>query len=681
MQKRIRSGLAAVAAMAATGLAMPWPGHAEVERVAALDRIEVIATRDASDWLDSPTATTVIDTDTLEGSQQLSLADPLARVPGVFAQNRYNFAQGLRLSVRGFGARASFGVRGVRVLVDGVPLTMPDGQTELDGVDLALVERVEVVRGPASTLYGNAAGGVVALTTMPARAEPGASVDVSAGELGYSGLRATVHGGTGAWRGLAAGNRVRIDGARDHGRAESNVFTGKIGYDADAGRLRIGINAIDIESLDPGGLRREDVAADRFQASARNVLFNAGETIRQQRLSVSWEAAPATHRDYRVWAYAGQREFANRLPFTGGGQVAFDRDFGGTGAQYTRHARAFGHDYQWTLGLDLEAQRDDRRRYDNDEGTRGAQTLDQEEQADSVGVFGNARLALSPRWQLDAGLRYDRVELGVDDRFDADGDQSGDRSLDEISYSGAVSYGLGAHNRIYARVSSSFESPTVNELANPAGGGFNPALQPASAVNRELGIKAAYDALRYDLAIYSIDLDDELIAYQLPDEPGRTYYRNIGTSSRDGIEASLTWQFAPAWRVDAAYRYARNRFDRYTLDDADFGGNEIPGLPRHLGFAELGWRPGNWSARLNARAVGDFRADDANAVRVPGVVLTNLRIAYRVPAAGVEIEPYFGIDNIFDRDHFDNVRINASAQRYFEPGPGRTVFAGISARL
>ena len=682
MNTRSRSGLAATIALAtALGVASPGAALAEAQQSTQLGDIEVIATRSAPQWLDSPTATTVVDTNALDGGRRFSLAEPLARVPGVFAQNRYNFAQGLRLSVRGFGARAAFGVRGVRVLVDGVPLTMPDGQTELDGVDLALVDRVEVVRGPASPLYGNAAGGVVALTTAPPQMEPGASIDLSAGELGFKGLRGTVHGGSGNWSGLAASNRVRVDGARDHGRTESDVFTGKLAYGSDAGRLLLNINAIDIESQDPGGLTREDVAADRYQASARNRLFQAGETIRQQRLSASWEGASGAHRDYRLWVYAGQREFANRLPFSGGGQVAFDRDFGGAGAQYARHGSVVGRDYRWTLGLDLESQRDDRRRYDNLKGSRGPQTLDQEEQADSGGVFGNARLALTPRWQIDAGLRYDRLELEVDDRFDGDGDQSGDRRLDELSYSGAITYALGSADRIYARVSNSFESPTVNELANPMGGGFNPALEAASAVNRELGLKGLHDTLRYDIAVYSIDLDDELLSYQLPDEPGRTYYRNIGESSRDGIETSLAWQLAPAWRVDASYSYARNRFDRYSLDGTDYADNEIPGLPRHLGFVELAWRPGRWSARVNARAVGSFYADDANQVRVPGVVLTNLRVAYRLPLAKMEITPYFGVDNLFDRAHFDNIRINASAQRYFEPGPGRTIFAGISARL
>lgn len=645
-----------------------------------LEPTEVVAPRTETRWVDALTAISVVDTAGLEAERDLSLNESLNRVPGVLAQNSYNFAQGLRVSIRGFGARASFGVRGVRLLVDGVPLTMPDGQSETDGYDLSLVDRVEIIRGPASTLYGNAAGGVVSLSTIEPSESLSGRLDLGGGELGYEGLRARVGGGQGAWRALAALNRTRVDGAREHGQARSDAFSGKLSASGAFGQLRLNLNAVDIESQDPGGLNAGEVVVDRGQAAPFNLQFNAGETIRQQRLSLSWNDRGEGPRETRAWAYAGERDFANRLPFENGGQVAFERRFGGAGAQLGVRSEALGRRQHWLLGLDLEAQRDDRHRYVNgDAGLRGEETLHQLEKAEGAGLFGNAEFELSERWEASLGVRYTRLKLSVDDRFLDDGDDSGSRKLDEMSLSAGLGLALGDTARAYARISDSFESPTVNELANPNGGGFNPDLEAAQALNQEIGIKGESRALSYELALYRIALDDELLAYELPDEPGRSYYRNIGESSREGVEASLEWRLAPSWALSLAYSYARNQFERYTLDDVDFAGKDLPGLPRQQGFAELRWQRGIWTARANVQALSSQYADDANGVEVGGYALTNLRLACRLPLAGVALSPYLGVDNVFDREYYDNLRINAGFGRYFEPGPGRSVYAGVSA--
>lgn len=640
--------------------------------------VEVHAQRVDSDWLEAGTAITSVDAADLTADRALSLAESLQRVPGVFVQNQYNFSQGLRLSIRGFGARASFGVRGIRVLVDGVPLTLPDGQTELDGFDLSLVDRVEVIRGPASTLYGNAAGGVLALTTREPPPDFGASLDLSGGELGYRGQRASAGGTAGHWSGLGAYSRLRSDGPRAQGRGESDAFSGKLRYQGAAGNLRLILNAIDNESLDPGGLNAGEVQADRSQAAPNNLLYDAGETIRQQRVSAAWDAPLSELAGYRLWLYAGQREFANRLPFSGGGQSAFDRDFGGAGAQYTRRSQLFGLAQQWSVGLDLEAQRDDRHRYDNGEGgLRGAETLHQREKADGAGLFGEGEVELGGGFSASAGVRYDRLKLAVDDRFESDGDDGGSRTLHEWSLSGGLEYAIASQHRLYLRLSDSFESPTINELANPDGGGFNRDLEAAHALNRELGFKGRGGAFRYELALYNIELDDELLSYEIEGQSGRTYYRNAGRSSRDGVEASLDWRLSSAWQLSLAYTWSRNRFDEYTLDGVDYAGNTVPGLPRHQGFAELAWALGIWSARVNVVAYDHYEADDANTQRANGVALSNLRVAASLPLSHLRIEPYAGIDNLFDREYYDNLRINASFGRYYEPGPGRTVYAGI----
>jgi iron complex outermembrane receptor protein len=645
-----------------------------------LQPLTITAPRTSSAWWQTPAAVGVVEAGDLPGEQSLALDRLLAPVPGVFAQDRYNFAQGLRLSIRGFGARANFGVRGVRVLVDGVPLTMPDGQTELDGLDLGLVERVQVLRGPASTLYGNAAGGVLLIDTREPPEQPQTRVDMSGGELGYHRMRAETGGTAGDLGGLLAFNATQLDGYRQHNHAETNSITGKLRWQADAGRLGLNFNAIDNRAEDPGGLTAAEVRGDRDQAAPNNLRYDADEAIRQQRLSLVWDGEAPGDDDYQLRGYVGHREFGNSLAFTSGGQTTFERDFAGLGAQYTHRATWFGLAHRLTGGIDVESQRDDRRRYDNLLGTRGAETLRQDESADSSGVFLEDEIALSQRWLASLGVRYDRVRLAVDDRFLADGsDDSGSRALQDWNYSAGLSYRLDDHHQLYARLATSFETPTVNELGNPAGGGFNPSLGPAEALNRELGLKGEWSQVRYELALFSMRIDEELVSYSLPGQPGRSFYRNAGKSRRDGMEASLDWRLAEHWRVLASYAWSDFRFQRYRPQGADYDGNRVAGIPRQALFAELGYERAGWYARVNASAYGQSYADDGNSERVGGYALFNARIGRRFDFGEQSVEPYLGLDNLAGRDYFDNVRINDANRRYYEPGPGRTFYVGLRA--
>lgn len=653
------------------------PAEATVAETAPL---VITSPRTSTRWLTTPAAVSAVDAQDAPGEQNLALDRLLAPVPGVFSQNRYNLAQGLRPSIRGFGARGNFGVRGVRVLVDGVPLTMPDGQTELDGLDLGLVERMEVIRGPASVLYGNAAGGVLAIQTREPTAEPHAAVELSGGELGYRRLRAEASGMHDNLGGLLAFNSTQLDAYREHSRAETNSLTGKLRWYSDAGRLGLSFNAIDNRAEDPGGLTAAEVRADRSQAAPNNLRFDADEYIRQQRLALVWDGFASGADEYQLRSYVAHREFGNRLSFTNGGQTTFDRLSGGVGGHYSHHREVFGLPHKLTVGFDVETQEDDRRRYDNLLGTRGNLTQRQDESADSSGLFIEDEITLSDNWQATLGLRYDKVRLAVDDRFLADGrDDSGSRNLEDWNYSLGLSYRLSAHQSLYGRISTSFETPTVNELANPAGGGFNPGLSPAQALNREIGLKGEWSTLRYELALFSMDLEDELVTYTLPGQPGRNFYRNAGESSRDGLEASLQWRWHDNWRLTTAYTYSRYRFDTYQVAGADLQGNQIAGLPRQTLFAELGYEHEGAYARLNVSAYDHMFADDRNSVRVPGYALTNLRLGKRFDWGEQSWEPYLGVDNLLDRRYFDNVRINDANGRYFEPGPGRTLYVGMRA--
>lgn len=652
---------------------------ATAEPPVQLPAMTIEATRSPGDWRATPAAVTQVDAAALKGEPGLALDQYLGTVPGVFTQNRYNAAQGLRLSIRGFGARAGFGVRGVRVLVDGVPLTLADGQTELDALDLGLIERVEVLRGPASALYGNAAGGVVSLFTRESTKTPGVLFDVGAGELGLRQVRAEASASRNTVSGLGAIAVREQDGFREHGRAESAIVNGKLQWQQDGSRLTLGLNALDVESQDAGALTAAEVRQRRRAAAPNNLRFDAGENIRQQRLSALWESASEAGPGYQLRAWGGQREFANRLPFMGGGQSSFDRNFGGLGGQVFWKDDWLGVPQRLTLGLDVEAQRDDRRRHDNLNGQRGGETLHQRESATGAGIYLDSEFELSPQWLASIGLRRDRLRLEVDDEFLADGDDSGGRRLNETSHHLALGFRPDDVHLLYARIGSAFESPTIAELANPAGGGFNPALESAQALNRELGLKAERENLRYELVLFSIEVEDELLRFELPAQPGRSFFRNAGRSRRDGIELSAEWLLSPRWQLGAAYTYADYRFKRYELNGNDFSGNEIPGIPRQQLFAELRYQATGWHARLNLNAVDRLFADDANDTRVAGYTLVNARVGLN-PSGARQWEPYLGVDNIFSREYNDNVRINAGGQRYFEPAPGTTVYVGVNAR-
>jgi len=638
----------------------------------------ITSPRSTTRWLSTPAAVTVIDSAAAPGEQNLALDALLARVPGVFSLNRYNLAQGLRPAIRGFGARGNFGVRGIRVLVDGVPLTMPDGQTELDGLDLGLVERMEVLRGPASVLYGNAAGGVLAIETREPPALSSMQLDLSAAGLGYQRTRGEIGGSEGNLGGLLAFNSTVLDGYREHSRAQINSITGKLRWYAPTGRLRLNFNAIDNRAEDPGGLTSAEVKADRRQAAPNNLRFDADEYIRQQRLGLVWDGYAAGDDQYQLRSYLGHREFGNQLGFATSGQTTFERYFSGVGGQYSHHRELVGLAHKITTGFDLEAQRDDRRRYDNLLGERGQSRQQQDESALSQGLFIEDQIDLSEQWQATLGLRYDQVRLAVDDFYLADSrDDSGSRSLEDWNYSTGLSYRFTPQQSLYARLASSFEIPTISELGNPQGGGFNSALQPAQAFSRELGIKGEWPSLRYSLSLYRIELEDELVAFSLPAQPGRNFYRNAGESRRDGLELSLEWQFVDAWRWSAAYAYNRYRFEDYQTTAGDFSGKRIPGIPRQTLFSELAYEHQGGYVRLGVTAQARVYANDANTQSAPGYALFNLHLGKRFQLGEQSLEPYLGVDNLLGREYFDNLRINDGNARYFEPGPGRTLYAGL----
>lgn len=618
------------------------------------------------------------------GRPGLALTEALTAVPGVQVDNRFNYALGERISVRGFGARAQFGVRGVRVLVDGIPATLPDGQTTLNHVDPAALGRAEIIRGPASALYGNASGGVIHLSSAPAPAAPLASEHrVLAGAHGLLRAETSVGGRMGAASYRAYVSRLEYGGYRTHSSAENLNAGGTFFLTRGADELRLSFTAVRYDALNPGSLSDSLLRADRSAAFARNVAQATGEEGRQGQAGLWWrrDVGPGV---LEVSAYGLMRSIDNPIP---NAVIDLDRRVGGVRAAW----RADAGPLRWTAGGELETQRDDRLNFANEAGQRGTRTLDQAEGVTSSSAFAQATAALPGGWEAMGALRYDRFRFSVCDRLrtESNPDDSGARTMDRWSPALGVSWTAVPAVSIYANVATAFETPTTTELANrPTGaGGFNPDLRPQRTVSVEAGAKARVAPWAWlEAAAYRARVEDALISFEVEGAPGRVFYRNAGTARHRGVEAAAVLTPRPAWTARAAYTWTDARFGEYVVGDEDLGGNRVPGIAPHrfdvsiLAMPSRGPFAGVDVRVASATPVADN--DAAGRFDSPGYTLVDVRGGWeglRTGRAG--LSPFVGIGNVLDRAYNTSVVINAFGGRYYEPGPGRTFYAGARLTL
>ena len=663
-----------------------------------LEEIVVTATLLERTLDKTPAAVSVVNEDDIQlARQQLALDESLSRVPGLFMQNRYNFAQDLRLSIRGFGARGQFGIRGVKVLVDGIPETLPDGLGSVDSIDLGATSQIEVIRGPSSALYGNASGGVISLTSEGGRDVPQAELRVAAGGYDFAKSQLKFGGETERLDYLVSISDQELQGYRAQSNYENKLLTGR--FDVDLGRDRSLLTVVSFAdqpvSDDPGGLTAAVAPVNPRSAAPNNVLFDAGESLEQQRLGFVYttpagERGTITARNYYAW-----RDFGNLLPVLNQGQVDLERDFVGGGVSYSYDGFWLDRPNRFITGVDFDDQSDDRLRYDNLNGVRGPLSFDQNEHVTSYGVFLQNELSVSQRVQLSFGVRYDEVEFEVTDRWFANvspdnpsGDDSGSKKFTDTSPMVGLVVELTDDVNFYTTYSSAFETPTTTEFAIPGGGGgFNQALVPQAASNFEVGLRGGIgDAQRYEVAVFTIDVEDELIGREIPTSPGRFSFANAGETSRDGVEFS--WIASPTDRIQTTVSYTYSDFtytrfvENITIadpDGVDRSGNVIPGTPENLLFAEFSYRaPRGWFVAADAIYVDEQFGDSANTVVIPDYTLANLRMGYELELDSLVLSPFIGVNNLSDETYTANARINAAANRYFEPGPGRTGYGGIA---
>ena len=651
-----------------------------------LGPIEITATRVEKNPADIPAAISTIGQDQIQlGTEQLGLDESLGQVPGLFILNRYNFAQDLRASIRGFGARSSFGIRGIKIIVDGIPETLPDGQGSVDGIDIGSTASISVIRGPVSSLYGNASGGVILIESEQGTAIPFAEVRSTAGDFEFNQQQLKLGGDTGGLNYLFNLSETSIDGYRDHSEFENTQLNARFESTLSASSsLLTTVHHTDQPlARDPGGITAEDAEVDPTQARAANLAFDAGEALKQTRIGLRYKTEPGEDRELSARVYHSVRDFSNKLPFQDGGMVKLDRSFSGAGLKYTVEGDLWEKQNRVLLGIDLDRQDDDRSRFDNLQGETGAQTLEQNELVTSLGVFLQNETRLNEVAELTVGVRYDEVDFDVDDRFLGDGDDSGEIDFDQFSPMAGISIKRGDDTRLYATVSTAFETPTTTEFANPSGGGFNQSLEPQKSTNYEVGIKTSGDRFRLEAALFHIDVENELTPFELPSQPGRTFFENAGASSRDGLELSYSRALVPQLRFTMAYTYSDFVFDRFTDANGNvFDGNRIPGIPRNLlnlGFSWFG--DSGLYAKWDTTYTGEFYADNANQTSVGSSRVSNLRVGYNGIIDDWEIATFLGVNNLSDEDYNSNIRINAFGGRYFEPAPERNAYIGITLRL
>ena len=628
-----------------------------------------------------PLAVTVIKKQRLQlGQPQLSSKDILDAIPGVYSSSPSD----LRVSIRGFGARSAFGIRGVKVLVDGFPESTPDGQAQFDNVDIGIVDRVEVLRGPSSVLYGNASGGVIRFKTEEPTERPSAELRTTFGSYGLQRYQLKHGMKVGNFSYQLYGSHRQSDGYREYSASENTLLNGKFRYQFDSTAsvsLLLNYSTLPM-SQSPGGVNLETVNEDRSQARDRNLLFKAGGDVSQSRVGVIANKSFGNH-TFQGKIFQLNRDLYASIPVPFNGIITFDRTFNGGGFSHTYEAN--NGFFTIKTGVDVEDQTDDRVRFANNEGEAGDMVLDQEENFLDVGVYSLAEIFPAPNFSITAGLRYDYVEYGANDNFLDNGDDTGSSSFNPFNPLLGVTWTPVPAVNVYANYSTSFETPTLNELSNnpTLDGGFNEDLRPLQARNYELGVKGwANGKLRYEFTLYRINVTDEITRFQI-DDSNNSFFQNAGETQRNGVELGMGYEFAPGLQAFANYAYSDFTYVTFQDGDDNFANNDLPGIPRHQGYGEIRYnhRAGFYGI-VTGRYNGELFADNANEVLVERNFVTNLRTGWQFKISEtLGMEVFGGVNNLFSVDYFSNIAVNAFGGRYYSAAPPINFYGGLSLRL
>ncbi|KGR47803.1 TonB-dependent receptor family protein, partial [Xanthomonas vasicola] len=684
-------------AMSATPLVLAAdpapPASTPIQRLPAV-QVDAARVRGVEDF-DLPASFTAVsaDDDNRRGAQVSELLDG---IPGLVARDRQNYAQDTQLSIRGFGARSTFGVRGVRLLVDGIPASMPDGQGQLSHFNVLGAERVEVLRGPFSALYGNSSGGVLQLWSADGAPNDPWRLRATYGSNATVNVGAQLLGQQGAVHYNLAANHFETDGFRDHSRAKRDSVNAKLGFDlAEGRRLDLVLNYLDApDAQDPLGLTRAQFNANPAQATSVATQFNTRKSVRQSQAGAIF-TQQFDNQTLRLMAYGGQRSVeqflaipvaVQRNPLHSGGVIDLDSNYEGADARWAWQGEALGRPLQLTVGTNVDRQRQHRTGYENfvgdTLGVKGALRRNQRDQVENVDQFAQLWWQWSERWSALLGVRHSEVRFESDDHYivGRNPDDSGQRDYSATTPVVGIVFRADEDLRFYASVGRGFETPTFNELGYRSDGGAGLALDLGAATSRnyEVGSKwRAQSGAAMEFALFRADTDDELAVAS--NTNGRSTYRNIGATRRQGAELSWQQPIGATQQLQLAYTFVDATVRDGYLTCASSGcatptavvasGSRLPGVPRQQLFARWLWQPGQWQFAAESVASGATVVNDLATERAPGYALVNLEASRRWTTTLGALRTFARIDNVLDRQYVGSVIVNDGNVRYDEPGP------------
>lgn len=654
--------------------------------------------------LDTPAAVSVVNGDEMrQAAPRVNLSESLGAVPGLQVQNRQNYAQDLQLSIRGFGSRSTYGVRGLRIYVDGIPATMPDGQGQTSNIDIGSVDTIEVLRGPFSALYGNSSGGVINVTSQTGTQPPTVEASSYYGSFGtwHYGMKATGAVGDGSHAGdvdyTVSTNRFTTHGYRDHSGARKNLANARLGVRInDVSKLTLLLNSVDIKANDAGGLTADEWR-DNPRQSPRGDQYNTRKNTRQTQAGLRYERQLSAQDDLSVMMYAGERETtqfqsiprAPQLkPSHAGGVIDLTRHYQGIDTRLT-HRGELLVPVTLTAGLDYENMSERRKGYENfvmvngapQYGEQGALRRNERNLMWNVDPYLQTQWQLTDKLSLDAGVRYSSVWFDSNDYYitPGNGDDSGDASYHKWLPAGSLKYALTDAWNVYLTAGRGFETPTINELSYRSDNqsGLNFGLKPSTNDTVEIGSKTRIGNGLFTAALFQTNTDNEIVVDS--SSGGRTSYKNAGKTRRQGMELGLDQQFGESWRLKAAWTWLDATYRTNVCDDASCNGNRIPGIARNMGYASFGYQPEQgWYAGSDIRYMSDIMANDENTAKAPSWTVVGLTTGYKWSYGRMDMDLFGRIDNLFDREYVGSVIVNESNGRYYEPAPGRNYGIGLN---
>nr|WP_291356730.1 TonB-dependent receptor [Acinetobacter sp. UBA3106] len=660
-----------------------------------LPTIKIEATRTDTAWLQTPASVYRIDQKNNDNNLEVNLSETLKGVPGLQLNNRENYAQDLQISMRGFGARSTFGVRGIRLYVDGIPATMPDGQGQTSNIDLSSLDHVEILGGPFSALYGNSSGGTILTSTKQGQGKDSIEVGYSGGSHQKSRADIILQGGAEKASEpsyVVSSSYFDTDGYRDHSAARKVLSNAKLTWDLEDGsKVNWIVNHVDINADDPQGLSREQWQANPKQVNDAANIYDVRKEINQTQTGLTWSKPINDQHEINAMAYLGHREVTQyqsiprapqNNPRHAGGVIDFSRDYYGTDLRWT--GKDLLPNTRFTAGLAFDYMDEDRQGYENFNannqfGVKGDLRRDEQNILWNLDPYLQASWDFMPNWTLDSGLRYSNVHYESNDHYivTGNGDDSGKTDYDKVLPSVALSWKINPDLNAYASYAKGFETPTFTEMAYSANEGMNFNLTAASSDNYELGLKSTNSLGHFTAAIFQSKTKDDIVSAGTID--GRATYKNADKTLREGVELSWNKNLWQDLKAEASYSFIDATFDAAIPASTVQKGTKIPGIAKNQAFAALRWQPETgFNAGVDVRYMDKIYVDDANTDTAPSYTTVSANVGYIWKNDDWKVRSFARVDNLFDRNYVGSVIVNDGNGRFFEPADGLNWSAGLS---